>query len=820
MITTQLNCPKDVRLAELRALADPSHNAIDYIEVLPGQRLLAVHCVAELGPLTTPAIPALGPDNVVIQGGVRITGIGVLGAWRGDQVPPGLLSQPLGTDATHILLVQTNASGDFSTYRLVIVDSTSDPQLAPRPEFDPLLSAGEFSFKVDCPSDFDCAMAPACPPPAPLPPVDIDYLSKDYQSFYQLLINRLATTMPEWQERNGADFGVALVELFSYVGDQLSYYQDAVATEAYLGTARQRASVRRHARLLDYLMHDGSNARAFVCLLPTAGGDGATVPAHTPIIEDNAILGPGDKPLEQAVALGTIAFQTMYDVVVHVSQNEIEFYTWGDPACCLPAGATSATLVGTSAELGLQCGDVLIFQERLGPESGLPGDARIEQRCAVRLIANPADTTDYLPEALGHASTPLSVVNITWHREDALPFPLCLHEFNGKLASYARGNVVLADHGLSVDDPPVTATASFAPKLTRANVTQAAPYNDSLARARAGAKQPPLSASAALASDVRTALPVISELGEGVTWTPARDLLESGPFDAQFVAEVDDEGFATLRFGDGTLGRTPRTGEQYQATYRIGNGTQGNVGPDTLTVVYGVNGVPAADNPLAATGGLAPEKAELVQLYAPAAFRTQERAVTEADYVTVCERYPGVQSAAATRRFTGSWHTMFVTVERTGGIPVDDSFKAGLSAFLDSYRLAGGDVEIESPRWVPLLIELTVCVADGYVASDVERDLLDLFSAGVRADGSLGLFAPANWTFGQTVYLSPLIAAAMKVPGVANVTPVTFQRWAGSDQGELAVGQIDMASLQIAQLANDPNKPENGLLTLDMQGGL
>ena len=70
--------------------------------------------------------------------------------------------------------------------------------------------------------------------------------------------------MPQWQERNPADLGVALVELLAYVGDHLSYQQDAVATEAYLGTARRRVSVRRHARLVDYPMHDGCNARAWV----------------------------------------------------------------------------------------------------------------------------------------------------------------------------------------------------------------------------------------------------------------------------------------------------------------------------------------------------------------------------------------------------------------------------------------------------------------------------------------------------------------------------------------------------------------------------
>ena len=72
--------------------------------------------------------------------------------------------------------------------------------------------------------------------------------------------------MPDWQERHVPDLGIALVELLAYAGDHLSYYQDAVATEAYLDTARQRISVRRHARLVDYLMHEGCNARAWVCI--------------------------------------------------------------------------------------------------------------------------------------------------------------------------------------------------------------------------------------------------------------------------------------------------------------------------------------------------------------------------------------------------------------------------------------------------------------------------------------------------------------------------------------------------------------------------
>src|SRR4030095_13936694 len=66
------------------------------------------------------------------------------------------------------------------------------------------------------------------------------------------------------------DIGIALVEILAYAGDYLSYYQDAVGTEAYLDTARKRISVRRHTRLVDYFLHEGCNARAWIFVWTTA----------------------------------------------------------------------------------------------------------------------------------------------------------------------------------------------------------------------------------------------------------------------------------------------------------------------------------------------------------------------------------------------------------------------------------------------------------------------------------------------------------------------------------------------------------------------
>jgi hypothetical protein len=77
----------------------------------------------------------------------------------------------------------------------------------------------------------------------------IDYLAKDFASFRRLLRDRISALVPGPIEDHPADLGTVLIEALSYAADHISYYQDAVATEAYLGTVRQRISVRRHARL-------------------------------------------------------------------------------------------------------------------------------------------------------------------------------------------------------------------------------------------------------------------------------------------------------------------------------------------------------------------------------------------------------------------------------------------------------------------------------------------------------------------------------------------------------------------------------------------
>ena len=85
----------------------------------------------------------------------------------------------------------------------------------------------------------------------------IDYLAKDYEGFRRKMIAVLKDRMPQWEPASEADLDLLLLELLALVGDELAEYQDWVANEAYLSSARTRESVTALRRLIDYELRPG-----------------------------------------------------------------------------------------------------------------------------------------------------------------------------------------------------------------------------------------------------------------------------------------------------------------------------------------------------------------------------------------------------------------------------------------------------------------------------------------------------------------------------------------------------------------------------------
>ena len=123
------------------------------------------------------------------------------------------------------------------------------------------------------------------------------------------------------------------------------------------------------------------------------------------------------------------------------------------------------------------------------------------------------------------------------------------------------------------------------------------------------------------------------------------------------------------------------------------------------------------------------------------------------------------------------------------------------------------------PRYAPLEVELHVCVKPGYFRADVLQAVQRKLSSDMLPDGTLGIFHPDNFTFGEPVYLSPIVAAAQAVDGVDAVRPQVFRRMFGASPTSLLEGIIPIGGLEIAQLAQNPNFRERGTLKIHAGGG-
>jgi Baseplate J-like protein len=864
------------KIRERNAAKDKKVYALDYIDISDDYRTLTVYFLGK-----APQAPhAIHKENVRIDGGRRIRDIQVLDV---------SVHHESGPERDDYMEVRLDKFGDFSTYTLRLVTQTQDQHghivETPFADFDSRYAQVDFTFTSGCNSDLDCLPQDTCPPPA-LDEPDISYLAKDYASFRQLILDRLALVMPDWNETHVPDVGITFVEILAYVGDYLSYYQDAVSTEAYLETARQRISVRRHVRLVDYAMHEGCNARTWVNVKVSddlIGKENALDPGGIYFITGtNETLGVSvltDDDVQNIPAGSYEVFEplTKDPIDLYKAHNIIDFYTWDDRECCLPRGATSATLrdhwvpqqhaSGQAAQhaatqggggeaaprprrLHLQPGDFLVFEERIGPKTGLASDADPKHRHVVRLTAVTPDV-DALYDR--------PVLEITWGQEDALPFPLCLSAIGQapdcKLLeeiSIARGNVILVDHGGRLSDEPLCDGALCAvgaeettPRCEGAghpadSATVPAPFNPALAKAPLTFSQPlpagiKVSAAQLLGQDPRQALPQICISGTREitdkpfteSWTPQSDLLGSNSLDRHFVVEVDNDGFAHLRFGDGDLGRMPEVGTTFTATYRVGNGPAGNVGAGAITHIVFRPGTPVPNgvalepyNPLPASGGIAPEPMEEVKLLAPGAFRTDlQRAVTPDDYVRLAERNPLVQRAAAQFSWTGGWYEVVVAIDPVGTEDASPALLRQVREYLYRYRRIGHDVIVVPATYVPLNIKITVCVDPHYLRGHVKVALLALLGNGLLPNGKRGFFHPDNLTFGQGIALSKLTALAQSVQGVQNVTFDTFERLFDGPNHELQNEFLPIGPMEIAQLDNDPSFPERGKLVLDMRGG-
>ncbi|MEO8148082.1 MAG: hypothetical protein ABI723_10615 [Bacteroidia bacterium] len=756
-----------------------------------------------------------------------------------------------------VLQLITKQPGDFTLYKFKIEDA----------RIDPYYNDISFSFKANCPGDLDCKPPEHECPPDELVDFPIDYLARDFWSYRKALLDFASLRYPDWSDRLEADAGVMMVEVMSALGDEMAYYQDRVSREAYLETATQRRSVRRHARLVDYNMHDGLGANVwldFTVSPPLVGASNpVTIPFGTPVVSsvnrssrDELEIGPDVFEVGPGIFELLIADPVLIPPVVDFIRNEFKPHFWDEDQTCLPVGTTelyleehhTADLPLNDFPKGKKAGKwVLLKTNPANPDQS----ARSQ---FVRLIEI-TDTTD--PVFIK------PVTYIRWEQEQALAY-----EFDMTILTI-RGNMVQATAGLTkgvikkeevyfiVDKDssvlnPVELSALE--DLSPISTVEREGHDGSLSHlfTLPGSQNQPL---VYLGEDPATAEPEITVLqyvSDGSKWNPVifwnakRSLLgvnSSHPEDTHFTLddgtwqrlvgyqrigeEFEHRDYAfnngvTICFGDGEFGRSPDKNTLFQVKYRLGGGRRSNVAANSLTkLIPELAFIEAVTNPLPASNGLDAETPTELRQVAPQAFRAITfRAVRPEDYAEAAERLPWVQKAGAAFRWTGSWLTAFVTPDPKGKVVLEEYEHKDLINQLNRFRQAGREVCVMDPEYANMDLEIHICLDSYSYPGEVKGRIFEalLGKTGIRPVA--GYFSPDRFTFGTFLERSTLEAAIQDVQGVKAVEQIRFRRRGWFNWRAFSEFSYDPGKNVIIRIENNPLHPERGTLKLYTHGGL
>jgi hypothetical protein len=778
--------PKD-RFLDL--FNSPTLNGIDFVEVDQNAPLdLRVHFINS-NPVKGSPIPA------TIDGGDSVPTVGL--------APIADADWSTDSDGHPVVTLHAQNAGDFSNYRLTLVSD----------KLDRYFSTSTFSFKVFCPSDFDCAPPTQLCPPDDATPPPIDYLAKDFASFRRALSDFSAQRYPDWRERGEADFGVMFLEALCALADDLSYQQDRVAAEATLDNATERRSVVRHARLVDYQPRPETVARAWLMCQVS----GTAIPAGVEVRANDPA--GGVVPFE----IGSGLADTTQYVVDPRWNYPIQPYWWDDSQRCLRRGATATWLAGGG--FGFAVGQALLI-DTAAQSTADPPIREIVHLTAIE------ETTDLL-------YGPTTVTRIAWSPSEALAHDhdLTRTQIGGNLLPATQGR--RTSEGFAIETAPASAPdMPLAFARLGANATAAVPTYDY----RYCLSQGPL---AWLADDNPDAPPApeirLQQPGmPPTTWSFMPRLLDAAPEEPVFSlepasyrrseaygvprVEYDGDSGDTILFGNGDFGALPQDRDRFELVYRIGAGARGNVAADSITQVdpQWIGLIASATNPFPGAGGADPETIEQIRRRAPQAFQARQfRAVLAKDYEVEAERLDWVQQASTAFRWTGSWFTVFTAIDPKGGTALSLDRHTEVIDLLNRRRLAGYESYVPPPRYVSVDLAIDICARPEAFSGDVERDVLAALAPVGANGGPSGFFFADHFTFGTPLERSRLEAAIQIVPGVAGVLSIRYRRRGFvPDFVELPEGPpIPIAVDEILRIDNDPNHPERGSLAVTVLGG-
>lgn len=636
----------------------------------------------------------------------------------------------------------------------------------------------------------------------------------DDRSFEQLrdeLVRRIPVYAPEWTDHNASDPGIALLELFAFLGENLLFRFNQIPESTYLA----------YLRLLDVPLRPATPARAMVTFEP-----------------HGAVAVPVDR--DSALRSGDLGWETLEEVAVLPATA----HAIAKRAAAMPEDEELAELALQSVDaLGIpKDGDPLFYAPQvLGADPLAPDAALLELPEAVDgtlWIAVAADQ----PAGLGGQAISLGFAwdgdpgpiaereacpgpgpgqpgpSVVWQVSsgqvdtDGEPRYETLLLVGDTTRGLTRDGVVRLRLPAAVEDrlfePPadeLLGTGSWPPELEDEELRESVclwlrafrPDEGRFGRLRW------LGTNAVEVEQTRRALPELLGLGTGearqvhrlvhapvlpaslqieveeedgfVAWQRVEGFDGSGEGDRHYT--VDPEA-GEVRFGDGVRGLAPPIGRRIRTGgYRYGGGRAGNVAAKAINKIDGVLVKPA--NPLPARGGADAETVAEALDRVPGELRRRDRAVTPGDFRDLALATPGADVGRA--ESLALFHPDRPGMESAGVVSVvvwpredgrkpsapmpDRALLNSVCAHLDERRLVTTELYVLPPTYRQVAVAVGLQVKPGY-GVDAVRRWVELVIRQYLAP--LPPFGPAGggWPLGRRVHGPELEAAALQVEGV------------------------------------------------------
>lgn len=545
------------------------------------------------------------------------------------------------------------------------------------------------------------------------------YLKLDYQSQKDALLQRIRERWPQrWNDLLANSIGVVLVDIVAWALATLAFSVNKIAGENYIPTMGLRESAVRVGALTGYQLR-GPTPASVACEAVLSTPEGADVT----IYKGTLIRTSGTK---------AIAFEVSADYVIAA----------GDLAPRSLVATFSPKLSGTNiinTFLRVEEGSSLVTPVDLT----LDLSAYIQAGQSLNVLGDTSEESTYVIDSLAQAPESTSaysqiVLNRPWSGA------------TGRIEAQVSERRIQLVQGQTVTDRFVTSTATsgYAVKLSQSPVIDGS--------VEVSVNGTPWSQT--------TAIGVLSEFAE------------------VFKVKTFTTGETAVLFGDGTFGAAVPAEAAVTVTYRVGGGTAGNIELSTInTSVTGLLGtlsspvsIQVSNSTSVGVGGQDPETLDQARVNIPYHTRTNDRAVTLADYQTIAQLYSSslygsVAYARATVRtenalLEGNVVSVYAWTTGPGGglVPLTGQLKTAVRDYLQTKAVGTDYVQVLDGTARPVPLSFLFKIRPGYSVSTIRDLLLATVSEKINA------LRP-----GDALIYSDLVSALDATYGVDNLTLAT-----------------------------------------------